>query len=332
MSKLEQLIQLIIKSQEKGMFRIGDSMPPVMPVNMGLPAGILSQFSTEVIENILQDRSAEKIIGPKFKALDFEEEDYYNPFVETLGQTSVYGDYMDNLVSDINVSFNRQGHYLFSALWRVGEREREKLAKAKINADQYKMLAVSEALAIEFNRTAFFGFMSNTGNKFLVNGLINDPNLLPAISANSTILTMTDEQIIGFFASAVGRLSEQTGNHITPNSKIRVGIPSDIFTALSGRINQYGLSIIEQIKKGYPNLELISSIELVNAVNNQSMMVFIGESNAGGVSDTMRLGYSEIMRMSNVVISHNNTSQVVTTGTIGTLVLKPVFVVRYINV
>lgn len=329
MNKLNNLIK---KAQDRGIFRVDDSLPPMMPNNMGLPAGILTQLSVEVVENILQARTAEKVIGPKFKALDFADEEYYNPFVETLGQTSIYGDYMDNLVADINVSFNRTGHYLFSALWRVGEREREKLSKARINADQYKMLAVSEALAIEFNRTAFSGYMQNAGNKFLVTGLTNDPNLLPAISATNKINTMTEEQIINFFATAIGKLASQTGNNITPDSKIRVGMPTSVFTFLSGKVNQYGLSVIEQIKKGFPNLELISSIELENAVNNQSMMVFIGESNAGGTPDTMRLGYSEIMRMSNIVIDHNNTSQVVTTGTTGTITLKPLFVVRYTNV
>lgn len=329
MNNLQQIIQ---QAQDKGIFRIEDSLPPMTPANIGLPAGILTQMSPEVVSNVLQERTAEKIIGPRFKALDFEDEEYYNPFIETLGHTTIYGDYMDNLVSDINVSFNRTGHYLFSALWRVGERERAKLNKARINADQYKMLATSEALAIEFNRTAFNGYMTNAGNKFLVNGLINDPNLLPAISASAKISTMTEEQIINFFATAIGKLAVQTGNNINANSTIRVGVPTDIYTLLTGKVNQYGLSVMDNIKKAFPNLVLISSVELVNVVNNQSMMVFIGESNAGGTIDTMRLGYSEIMRMSNIVIDHNNTSQVVTTGTTGTIILKPIFVVRYTNV
>lgn len=328
-NKLKLLIE---QAQNKGIFRVEDSLPPMINANNGLPLGILAQLSTEIIENVLQDRTAEKVIGPKFKALDFADEEYYNPFVETLGQTSIYGDYMDNLVSDINLSFNRTGHYLFSAMFRVGDREREKLNRARINAEQYKMLAVSEALAIEFNRTAFNGYMTNVGNKFLVNGVINNPNLLPAISAGTTLSAMTDEQVLSFFASAVGRLNEQSGNHITADSKIRVGIPSNIFTMLSGRVNQYGISIIEQIKKGYPNLILESSVELTNAVNNQSMIIFVGETNAGGVKDTMRLGYSEIMRMSNYVINHNSYSQVVTSGTTGVIVNKPIFVARYINV
>lgn len=326
------LNELIKKVQDRGILRVDDSLPPMTPSNGGLPLGILSQLSTEVIENILQERTAEKLIGPKYKALDFADEEYYNPFIETLGQTSVYGDYMDNLVSDINVNFNKVGHYLFSSLWRVGEREREKLSKARINAEQYKMLAVSEALAIEFNRTAFNGYMQNVGNKFLVNGLLNDPNLLPAIASNNRIMAMNEEQIINFFSTAVGKLSTQTGNNITADSKIRVGIPNSIFTFLTGKVNQYGLSVIEQIKKGFPNLELISTVELENVANNQNMIVFIGESNAGGVSDTMRLGYSEIMRMSNIVIDYNNTSQVVTTGTTGTIIYKPIFIVRYTNV
>lgn len=329
---MNNLKSLIASAQKKGLFRTEDSLPPMVSTNMGLPLGILAQLSTEIIENVLQDRTAEKVIGPKFKALDFADEEYYNPFIETLGQTSIYGDYMDNLVSDINLSFNRTGHYLFSAMFRVGEREREKLSRARINADQYKMLAVSEALAIEFNRTAFNGYMANAGNQFLVNGIINSPNLLPAISAGTTLTAMNDEQILSFFASAVGRLNEQSGNNITPNSLIRVGIPSNIFTMLSGRINQYGISIIDQIKRGYPNLILESSVELINVVNNQSMMIFVGESNAGGVKDTMRLGYSEIMRLSNVVINHNSVSQVVTSGTTGVIVNKPIFVARYLNV
>ena len=76
----------------------------------------------------------------------------------------------------------------------------------------------------------------------------------------------------------------------------------------------------------------VSAIELDNANNNQNVIYFIGESMAGGIEETTKLGYSELALMGNVVNTDYGFSQAVSAGTCGALVLKPLFVVRYTNI
>lgn len=189
-----------------------------------------------------------------------------------------------------------------------------------------------EALEIEANRTAFNGYIDNTSGKFLVYGLLNDPRL-PAWEASAkTFDAMTYAEIMAFFASAIAKLTTQTGNNINVNSKIRVAIASNKFAYLSGLVTEFGYSALDGLRKAYPNMEFVSVYEFEKAYNGQDAIYFIGESMAGGVAETLFLGYSELARMSNLVIQEEFKSQQVSSGSVGAVVTKPLFILRYNNI
>lgn len=323
-------IQDIKALNDKGILRsVSDSYTAP---NIGLPNGILAQMSAEVIEAIFAKRSAEEVAGSRKKVIDFADEAYFLPSLETTGKTTPYGDFAQVKVVGINPNFEQYGHYRFSARMTVGSLEEEQLSKAKINVFDRKMGAVMEALEIEANRTAFNGYIDNTSGQYLVYGLLNNPQL-PAWNASAkTFDAMTYAEIMAFFASAVAQLTSQTGNNVNVNSKIRVAIASNKFAYLAGLVTEFGYSALEGLKKAYPNMEFISVYEFEKAYNNQDCIYFIGESMAGGVAETLFLGYSELARMSNLVLQEEFRSQQVSSGSVGAVVTKPLFVLRYNNI
>ena len=90
-----------------------------------------------------------------------------------------------------------------------------------------------------------------------------------------------------------------------------------------------GISAYEKLQQLYPNMYFVSAIELDKVENNEKAIYFIGESNAGGIADSTKLGYSELALAGNVVQTDNGYSQAISAGTCGALVFKPSFIVRY---
>lgn len=312
--------------------RFLDAQPTFTAQNIGMPAGILSALSPKAVENILNKRTADEVLGKREKLLDWAEQDYYMPLVERTGQTTPYSDNGMPLFAGMNINFNKTGHYRFTCAYRYQNLQAEQISKARLNYNDILTSAVTEAMAVEMNRTAFNGYLENSGNGFLCYGLLNNPNLNNYIDAGKTFTASTWQEIMAFFSGAVAKLVQQTGNNINGQSNIRVAISASAFTTLQATYTDLGISVFEQIQKTYPNMIFIPAIELDNANNNQNVIYFIGESMAGGIEDTTILGYSELALMSNTQLEYFGYSQAMSAGTCGALVFKPLMVVRYTNI
>lgn len=320
---------------EKGLFngldkvRFSDAQPTIAGLNTIMPAGILTSLSSQVIENILAKRTADEALGGRQKLLDWGDEKYFLPFIEKAGQTSPYADNSTPLNASLNVSFNDCGHYRFSVGFVYGNLQAEQFSKAKINYADVLMRSASEAIAVELNRAAFEGYISNSGNSMLVYGLLNNPNLDNYIAETSKISAKTWQETMAFFAKAVSALLVKSGNVINGQEKIRCVISASVFAELQAKYTDLGISVLETLQKTYPKMSFVPAIELDGAENNENVAYFIGESDIGGISDTTKLGYSEIALMGNTVMQSNGYSQTMSAGTCGALIFKPSFVVRY---
>lgn len=319
---------------QKGFFnsRRADAQPTFTATNIGMPAGILSSLNTQVVENILNYRTGDEALGRREKLLDWADDDYYTPIVERTGQTTPYSDYGMPLLAGMNINFNRVGHYRFSTKFNFANLEAEQVSKAKINYSDMLMSATTEAIAVELNRTAFNGYINNSGNSFLCYGLLNNPELPNYEASDKLLSAMTWQEVMAFFAKAVGKLVTQSGNVINSDSRIRCVISSTGYTTLKSKYTDLGVSVFEQIQRTYPNMYFVSAIEFVKAHTNQDVIYFIGESMAGGVADTTKLGYSELALMGNVVQNDYGYSQAMSAGTCGAQIFKPLFIVRYNNI
>lgn len=305
------------------------------PANINMPAGILSQVSVNVVENILQYRAGDEALGGRQKLLDFYQQEYYVPTVERLGATVPYNDYDDAISAGINLSFDKTGHYRFSNNVVVGELEEAQLSAANVNARDYITSASAEALMIEFNRVAFNGYVDN-GGKNLVYGLLNNPSLNAYETASKKFADMSWQELVAFFGKAVSRIRTQSGNNVQRGSKLRCVVSANAIDALIYKWTEMGVNVLVELNKAMEMLKLefslIPALELDKANANQDVIYFILENNLGGVSNTTTLGYSEIARMGNVVVGSSYTMQKMSVGTTGAVVFKPAFVLRYTNI
>lgn len=320
--------------QAKGFFNsesnvFSDAMPTFTAQNIGMPAGILTALNPQAVENILALRTGDLALGKREKLLDWADEKYFTPMIERTGQTTPYSDFGMPLVSGLNVNFNETGHYRFTAKYQHGNLEAAQYQKGRINYQAFLLSAVTEALSVELNNVAFNGYIKNSSNAYICYGLLNNPELPSYTAAQNTFEAMTWQQVMNFFTGAVTKLTQQTGNNINSESKIRVVISASAFNTLKSKWTELGISAYEKLQGLYPNMYFVSAIELDNAETNQNVIYFIGESNAGGIADSTKLGYSELALAGNVVQTDNGYSQAISAGTCGALVFKPSFIVRY---
>ena len=320
--------------QAKGFFNsernvFSDAMPTFTAQNIGMPAGILTALNPQAVENILALRTGDLALGKREKLLDWADEKYFTPMIERIGQTTPYSDFGMPLVSGLNANFNETGHYRFTAKYQHGNLEAAQYQKGRINYQAFLLSAVTEALAVELNNVAFNGYIKNSSLSYICYGLLNNPELPNYEAAQNTFEAMTWQDVMNFFTKAVTKLTQKTGNNINGESKIRVVISASAFNSLKSKWTDLGISAYEKLQGLYPNMYFISAIELDNAETNQNVIYFIGESNAGGIADSTKLGYSELALAGNVVQTDNGYSQAISAGTCGALVFKPSFIVRY---
>ena len=320
--------------QAKGFFNsernvFSDAMPTFTAQNIGMPAGILTALNPQAVENILALRTGDLALGKREKLLDWADEKYFTPMIERTGQTTPYSDFGMPLVSGLNANFNETGHYRFTAKYQHGNLEAAQYQKGRINYQAFLLSAVTEALAVELNNVAFNGYIKNSSLSYVCYGLLNNPELPDYEQAQKNFDTMDWQEVMNFFTKAVTKLTQQTGNNINSESKIRVVISASAFNSLKSKWTELGISAYEKLQQLYPNMYFVSAIELDKVENNEKAIYFIGESNAGGIADSTKLGYSELALAGNVVQTDNGYSQAISAGTCGALVFKPSFIVRY---
>ena len=320
--------------QAKGFFNsesnvFSDAMPTFTAQNIGMPAGILTALNPQAVENILALRTGDLALGKREKLLDWADEKYFTPMIERTGQTTPYSDFGMPLVSGLNANFNETGHYRFTAKYQHGNLEAAQYQKGRINYQAFLLSAVTEALAVELNNVAFNGYIKNSSNAYICYGLLNNPELPDYEQAQKNFDTMDWQDVMNFFTKAVTKLTQKTGNNINGESRIRVVISASAFNSLKSKWTNLGISAYEKLQQLYPNMYFVSAIELDKAEQNENVIYFIGESNAGGIADSTKLGYSELALAGNVVQTDNGYSQAISAGTCGALVFKPSFIVRY---
>lgn len=324
-----------ILSEVRGLGYFRDSQAGFTGTNIGMPAGLLSQVSVSVIENILAYRSGDEALGGRTKVIDWQKQDYYVPFVEKLGAVTPYNDYDDAISAGINLTFDRTGHYRFSNNVVVGELEELQLAESNINAREFITKSATEALMVEFNRVAFNGYVDNAGTN-LVYGLLNNPNLSPYKNSDKKIADMTWLECVTFFSKAISDIRAQSGNNIQRGSSLRVVISSNAFDKLNMKYTNLGINVLNEIKKTIEalgiDLTIIPAVELNSANANQDVVYFIMDNDLGGVTQTSTIGFSEIARVGNIVQGSSYNMQKMSVGTTGAIIYKPIYVVRYTNV
>lgn len=306
----------------------GDALPTLTTNNIGLPSNILTQTMTQSLEIITQKRTSEEVFGSKKKIMDWQLEQGQFPIKERTGATEAYSDFGDARYAGLNVNWERVNNYRFSAGIVIGDLETEQYAEAKIDYVNEVMTAGAEAIAIEFNRIAYNGYIKD-GN-YIVYGGLNSPQL----NAYETIAKTWDQASFDEIKADINKmmslLTTQSGGNVnTASDKIRISIPSDKLVYLRTTTTTLGITLLSLINQAFPNIEWVGAPELKGAyTGNKDVMIIIAENGIGGTKDSCDLGFSELMRMSRIEQRTTSYVQKMSAGTNGFIAYKPTFIIR----
>lgn len=317
---------------EFGYCNFFDALPTITPNNINIPGGVLQQISPETIEILTAYRAGDEILGDRKQVTDWETDEYLIPIIENTGGTTPYADMGAPIQSSINYNSQSVKQYRYSTSYTVGNLKASQLSKAKQNLADLALKSSNLALAIEYNRTLFQGYIDNSSKKFICHGILNNPNLGNFKTSAKTFENMTFAEVISFFNKSIAELNIQTGNIIRDDSEIVVAIASGAYQTLIGKVTDLGITAIDTLRKMYPSLRFVLANEFNNAYLNQNVIYFIAHQRENNVSTTCYSTYTVMGQMSNVETRANSIYAELHTGTYGAIINYPMFILRYYGV
>lgn len=296
--------------------------------NVGLPAQALTTLMSQVVEVFTAKRSAEEVMGKLTKVMLWEEEKAMFPIVERTGGVSLYSDFGEPRYVGANANYASLSQYRFTAGILIGDLVTSQYGKAKIDYPALQNSAAAESLAIELNRVAFNGVVGN--GTLDVFGILNHPSLLPYETIAQSWDGATADQIKADLTSLLNKLQEQSGANVdVARDTIKIALPPSKLNYLRTASTDLGYPLIDILKRAFPTIEFTSAPELKGAyTGNKDVLIIQAINRVGGTDETGILGYSELGRLSRVVMKHNGYTQEMMAGTAGYIPFKPTFIVR----
>lgn len=254
--------------------------------------------------------------------------------VEPAGDVAAYGDFHQAGYSRMNTNFPQRQQFLVQAFAEWGDREVGRAGLANIDLPSRKRLAAALLLNHWQNQSYFFG-VSNLQNY----GALNDPNLLAPIapkvkaSEKTTWEDATAKEIYEDIQELYRELQSQTqgvvnlDNAVDMDSPLKLVVSNNVQAYLL-KTNEYGISVLDLLKKNFPNLVQMSAPQL-SLEGGELVQLFV--ENYQGI-DTFTCAFSEKLRSYGVVRESSSMKEKLTQGSWGTILTRPVLVAQMIGV
>ena len=150
------------------------------PANIGVPAVLTSYVDTGVTSVLYAPRNATEV-AKEVQYGTWTDSTAIFKVREASGFVAPYGDFSHNGRSDVNYNFPRREQALFQTIIEFGDFEQELSTEAKLNLIADKQMAAATTISIAANYFYLFGVAGRE-----ITGLLNDPNLNPAVAAAAT--------------------------------------------------------------------------------------------------------------------------------------------------
>jgi len=302
-----------------------DAQPELVTVsNAGIPAWLTNYFDPRLIEILTAPLKAVEIIGSEEKKGDWTTTTATFITVEHVGETSSYGDYSTNGMSNANINFPQRQSYSYQTFTQWGEKQLATAADARVNWANEVNASSLKAIAQYQNLTYFFG-VSGLQNY----GLLNDPSLYPAITTATpwTAAATTPEQIYEDVRRLFTQLQLQSNGTVDAKSQMTLALSPVLDTTLD-KTNQFGLSTRNQLSKHFPNLKVETAVQYDQVTGGRLVQLIANEVN--GVR-TATAAFTEKMRAHAVVVGHSSWSQKKSAGTFGTIIFNPTAIAQLLG-
>ena len=299
-----------------------DAQPTLITTpNAGIPNIFTTYYDPKLIEVLLTPNNAVKIYGETRKG-DWLDDQIGFPMIESTGETTSYGDYNDGGGrAGANAQWEYRQPYLWQTFTEWGEREAERMGRAKI--DWVARLNISSAITHDkfYNNSAFYG-ISGLANY----GALNDPSLSAALTPKTKAATGTSwsvalaQEILADVQYMFATLQTQTGSNLEMDDELVLALHSVSETYLANT-NAYGLvSAIELLRKTFPKLRVQQAPQFLSGTTYSCQL--IAPEIQG--QRTVEIGFNEKMRAHRMVYGTSSARQKKTSGTEGALIYRPV--------
>lgn len=252
----------------RGVFLDADSGVPtaITNGNVGTPVELLTFFDPEAVKVLTAPRNATAMFDEVIKG-DWATERRKYRLEEIVGNVAPYGDFSENGVSDINTEYVPNDFFRFQTVPKWGDLETARTAVAKVALVAAKQRSAATIINIMANRIYMYGIAGLD-----CYGIINHPllpaNLTPTTGAGGTGWDVKSaNEIFADVVLLVTNLIDKSQSLIDANSSLKLSLS----TALQGYLNttnQYGVSVLDMIKKNYANLVIIGIPEFATAAGD----------------------------------------------------------------
>ena len=324
-----------ISASEKAMKDVMDAFPEMFTTpSVSTPIQFLQFLVPEAITQITTKKDIDDLVGLTM-AGTWSDEEIVQAIIERLGTARPYGDKANPNYASYNVNYEKRTIVRFEQALETGILEDERASKARLNSRAIKKEAVAEILEIARNLVGYNGY-ANGDNKTY--GLLNDPNLPSYVAvANNTGNTSTkweDKTFIEItkdIITAISALQVKSGNNWNPQTDGSVLAVSLSCYQYLNTLNTLGtMSVLDWIKKTYPNMEVKASAFLDGA--NASANVFYLYAKKLGGKDVINQNVQDKMRFLGLDNRGKFVREYYSNATAGVFVLQPTGIVRYTGI
>lgn len=327
----EELLSFLRKANPRGYFNyidrggggaVMDGGDALMHGDLG---SALARLNSKVIEVVFQKLKIEEIVGERVRAMDWGEDFLETPCLKFAGVPTQYSDFTNPNTLTMDTKIVRTRQVRDSLNIRVGDLENSQLTNAGINELERKTGGALNILLQRWNTIAFKGLEGVDD----VYGLLNFPEISNYVSLSTDLGKPSYDTMLADIRALIKELQSQN-NHIGDDSVMKLALSPAVSSLLQLDGNMQK-SLRVYLQENYPQLQLVTNVnEFKGAYQGKSVMYLIGETPTDGTSEanTAYLPYSELALFGRIVEKESHTSQNISIGHSGVVILKPQNVVR----
>lgn len=320
-----------------------DAVPAgITSANAGIPAFLTTTIDPQVIKVLFAPNKAAQIFGEVKKGTWVDETAMF-PVVEHTGEVSSYGDFSNNGRSGANMNFPQRQAYHYQTVVEVGDREIERVGLTRVNYVAELDTAAATVLNKFSNLTYFYG-VAGLQNY----GLLNDPSLSASLTpatksaGNGNVWiysgapNATANEVYADIQALFVQLVTQSGGLIQADSVMTLALSPSSAVALN-ITNSFGITVLDIIKKNYPNLKVETAVQYgaYSATNPQGVKGGnFAQLIAGNVEgqDTGFCAFTEKMRAFPIVRDMSSWKKKLMSGSWGAVIRQPFAIASMIGV
>ncbi|CAI3933514.1 major capsid family protein [Commensalibacter communis] len=306
---------------------------PVTTANIGVPSQFTTYLDPRIIEILTAPLMAAEIYGEGQRGTWVDDTMEF-VVLENVGEVAQYGDFNKSGRADVNTNFPQRQQFIVQTFLEVGDREQARAERINVDLASKKRIAAVETLNEWQNQSYFFG-VKNLKNY----GTLNDPNLSPPIAPKTKSSgsvgweKATALEIYEDIQQLYNELQSRNkgivnlNNAVRTDARLKLVIPNSIQGYLL-KTNEYGLTVLDNLKKNYPNLIQTSAPQLELESGN---LVQLFVENYQGI-DTFTCMFSEKLRSHGIFRESSSISEKLTQGSWGSILTRPTLVAQMIGV